>query len=170
MTEAQELADLRKRVTDLESRVRKLENPGTPEPPSTDGEGAIAGTVRYSGELTAPEQLRWTITLDAETARLLPREKVAEVFNALSSPVRLVILRELIAGPAAPKQLQEHLGYSSPGPLYHHLKPLQSAGIIERDGGGRYHVPAPGVVPLLVLLASAGDVAGEFRGSTGHDR
>ncbi|MBV7292719.1 ArsR/SmtB family transcription factor [Corynebacterium sp. TAE3-ERU16] len=170
MTEAQELADLGKRVTDLESRVRRLENPGPPEPPSTDGQGAITGTVRYSGELTAPEQLRWAITLEAEAARLLPGEKIAEIFTALSSPVRLVMLRELIAGPAAPKQLQELLGYSSPGPLYHHLKPLQSAGIIERDGDGRYHVPAPGVVPLLVLLASAGDVAGEFRGASAHDR
>ncbi|MBI8999473.1 winged helix-turn-helix domain-containing protein [Corynebacterium sp. CCM 9185] len=170
MTEAQELADLRKRVTDLESRVRILENPGTPEPPLTDGDGAITGTVRYSGELTAPRQLRWTITLDAETARSVPSDGIAEVLAAVSSPVRLIILRELLVEPASARQLQELLGYSSPGPLYHHLKPLQSAGIVARDGDGKYQIPGPRVVPLLILLAAAGDVAGEFRDGTVPDQ
>ncbi|MBI8990056.1 serine hydrolase [Corynebacterium meridianum] len=166
MTEAQELADLRRRVTDLESRVRKLENPGTPEAPPTDGEGAISGTVRYSGELTVPDQLRWTITLDADAARVLPRDRIADILTAVSSPARIHILQELLAGPATSKKLQEILGYSSPGPLYHHLKPLQAAGIVERDTDGRNHIPASRVVPLLILMATAGDIAGEFNVTT----
>ncbi|MCK7637529.1 winged helix-turn-helix domain-containing protein [Corynebacterium sp. P7202] len=164
MTEAQELADLRRRVTDLESRVRKLEDPGTPEPSTPGGEGAITGSIRYGGELTAPDSLRWTITLDADTARLLPRQKVAETLTAVSSPARMHILQELLTGPATSKELQELLGYSSPGPLYHHLKPLHAAGIVERDADGRNRIPAPRVVPVLVMMAVAGDIAGELGG------
>ena len=116
MTEAQELADLRRRVTDLELRVRKLENPGTPEPPHTDRECAITGTVRQGGELTASDQLRWTITLDAYTGRTLPRDRIAEILTAVSNPARIHILQKLPTGPATSKKLQEPLGYSSSGP------------------------------------------------------
>ncbi|MEZ2189854.1 helix-turn-helix domain-containing protein [Corynebacterium sp. CCM 9204] len=174
MTEAQELADLRKRVTDLESRVRKLEHPEVPGQSQNHADeseaGAITGTIHYSGELTAPRQLRWTITLDADTVRSVPSDGITEVLAAVSSPVRLIILRELLVEPASARQLQELLGYSSPGPLYHHLKPLQSAGIVARDGDGKYQIPGPGVVPLLILLAAAGDVAGELDTGMGKRR
>ena len=63
-------------------------------------------------------------------------------------------------GPASVAELQEAVGGSSAGQVYHHLSTLAAAGVAEAVGGGRHRVPPTAVVPLLVGLLAAADVGG----------
>ena len=85
-------------------------------------------------------------------------EQLAELFAALGSPARLLIVRALLDGPLSAQQLQERLGVGSPGQLYHHLKALLAAGVIEQRERSLYNVPPRNVVPLLAALAIAVDI------------
>ena len=83
---------------------------------------------------------------------------IASVLGSLGSPARLALLTTLVAGPRSRPELQDALGESSTGQLYHHLRDLQAAGLIHQPKRGRYEIAAHTVVPLLTILAAAGDV------------
>ncbi len=153
-----ELEELRERLAALEARVAALEAPAAP-----GGRGAPAddaGSVRYSGTVRLAGEVRWTIELGAEDVLALPPAAVVRVLAALGHPVRLAVVRRLLRGPASVAQLQEAVGGSSAGQVYHHLSTLAAAGVAEAVGGGRPGVPPTAVVPLLVGLLAAADVGG----------
>jgi len=88
----------------------------------------------------------------------------ATVLAALGHPVRIALVRRLLIGPVTAAALQETAELSSTGQLYHHLRSLTGARVVEQDGRGSYRVPPRAVVPALVLLLGAADVAGGLVG------
>lgn len=152
---ADRLAALERRVAALEGTAAAVERgPGEIDP----------GTVGYSGEVHLQGDVTWTITLDAKTALDLDDNPRLAVLAALGHPARAGIVRALLAaGPSTTTALQEAAGLASTGQLYHHLRSLTHCGLVEQDGRGSYRVAPRTVVPALVLLAAAADVAGQLR-------
>jgi len=156
------MTDLPERLAELERRVAALEAgaPAHRERPVPDG---AAGTVRYAGAVHLHGDVTWEIALDAATALDLPDEPRVAVLAALGHPARARIVRSLLAdGPRGTAALQEAAGLASTGQLYHHLRSLTHCGLVEQDGRGSYRVNGRAVVPALVLLTAAADVAGQL--------
>ncbi|ANY05200.1 ArsR/SmtB family transcription factor [Pseudonocardia sp. HH130630-07] len=154
------MPDADARLTDLERRVSALEEAAAV--PSAVPEATGAGIVRYSGEVALHGQIGWTIEYDAGAALALDDEPRTAVLAALGHPVRVRIVRSLLRGPRGTAELTEAAELASTGQLYHHLKALSHAGLVEQDGRGSYRVAPRSVVPALVLLTAAADVAGQL--------
>ena len=158
-TTTQRLDDLERRVTALEGAA--LEGAGAVP---VDEPAGDAGAVRYSGEVRLHGEATWTVALDARAALGLDDAPRLAVLAALGHPARAGIVRALLAGgPSAAADLQDAAGLASTGQLYHHLRALTHCGLVEQDGRGSYRVAARAVVPALVLLTAAADVAGQLR-------
>lgn len=150
------------RLAELERRVAALEA-ATPAPRPATADGS-AGTVSYAGEVHLQGDVTWTISLDAHTALDLDDEPRVTVLAALGHPARARIVRTLLAGgPSSATALQEAAGIASTGQLYHHLRALTHSGLVEQDGRASYRVAPRTVVPALVLLTAAADIAGQLR-------
>ncbi|MDD7941701.1 helix-turn-helix domain-containing protein [Actinomycetospora lutea] len=151
------------RLDALEARVAALEErAGGPAPVDP---GRETGEIGYHGDVRLQEDrgpVTWTIGYDAAATLGLATGPVAEVLAALGHPVRLALVRRLLAGPAGTGELVEAAELSSSGQLYHHLRTLTAARVVEQDGR-TYHVPDSGVVPVLVALLAAADLAGTLR-------
>ena len=153
-TEAR-LADLERRVRDLEGRTPTATT-GTAADPQTPGS---SGRVSYRGAVSLDGDIRWSIDYDAEATLTLDPTAVAAVLDALGNPARLAIVRTLLRGPAGAAELQDATGLSSTGRLYHHLRALSAARVVEQESRNRYRIAPEKVVPLLVLTVAAADVA-----------
>ncbi|RZL80979.1 MAG: ArsR family transcriptional regulator [Rhodococcus sp. (in: high G+C Gram-positive bacteria)] len=114
------------RLADLEARVHALESAATGEPPAPDA-GAI---------------------LD------LSPTAVSNASAALGHPTRLEIVRTLLRGPAGAAELQTAVGLTSPGQLYHHLRALSGARIVEQES--RNHYRMSGNTPCEYLSTAGG--------------
>jgi DNA-binding transcriptional ArsR family regulator len=147
--------DLAARVAALEERVAALEG-ARPEPDPT------AGSVRYAGEVALHGEISWSITMGAAATLALDDEPRVAVLAALGHPARTRIVRALLRGPSPTAELREAAGLASTGQLYHHLRTLTHCGLVEQDGRGSYRIGARTVVPALVLLTAAADVAGQL--------
>ncbi|MGV9301172.1 MULTISPECIES: ArsR/SmtB family transcription factor [Amycolatopsis] len=150
--------DLAERVAALERRMAALEGR-----PAESVPGGPQGIVGYQGELTDPE-LRWEIRLTTPAVLSLPDGPRAEVLAALANTDRIALVRLLARdGAQTGAALQEAAELSSPGRLYHHLKALTAAGLVEQDRRGSYRLKPTAAIPALVLLTAAADVAGQLR-------
>lgn len=115
---------------------------------------------RYSGGANGT-QVRW----EPQTrfvGQLLgdAGERPAKVLAALGHRQRLDILRSVLREPLTGPQLVDKLNMGSTGQLYHHLKALIGADLLQQEErGGAYAVPPKRALPLLLLLAAAGDLA-----------
>lgn len=158
--------DADRRLTDLEHRVAALEQRTVgPGPGGHGARGAAAtgaGIVRYSGEVALHGEIGWTVEYDAGATLALDDEPRTAVLAALGHPVRVRIVRGLLHGPRGTTELTEVAELASTGQLYHHLKALTHAGLVEQDGRGSYRIAPRAVVPALVLLTAAADVAGQL--------
>ncbi|GGP41618.1 transcriptional regulator [Saccharothrix coeruleofusca] len=154
--------DLLQRLVELEERVAALE--GGREV-ATSPEAGDGGAVGYRGRVTLAEgQVEWRIDLAQESVLALEDRPRVEVLAALAHPARVDIVRSLLDRGGQPAAaLQEAARLGSTGQLYHHLKALTSAGVVEQDKRGSYRLRAGAVVPVLVLLTAASDVAGQLR-------
>ncbi|GAA4006337.1 helix-turn-helix domain-containing protein [Allokutzneria multivorans] len=152
--------DLAARVAELELRVAALEGrAAAPEPVREDGGGLLA----YEGAVTLHHELAWKIRVQPEPLLGLPDGPRTEVIAALGSPVRVAVVRLLAAeGPQPAAALQAAAGLGSTGQLYHHLKALTGARIVEQDGRGSYRLRPQATVPVLIVLAAASDIAGQL--------
>ncbi|HSK58247.1 MAG TPA: helix-turn-helix domain-containing protein [Actinomycetospora sp.] len=156
--------DAEARLTALEERVAALEvaageRAGPEEPSGQAGEISYRGQVRLAD---GAGPVSWTIGYDAEASLALPAGPVTEVLAALGHPVRLALVRRLLTGPAGTGELVAAADLSSTGQLYHHLRTLTSARLVEQDGRS-YRVPATAVVPILVAVVAAADLGGALR-------
>ncbi|KQU06918.1 ArsR family transcriptional regulator [Rhodococcus sp. Leaf7] len=148
--------DLAERVAALEARVAALEGSGGEASPGTGGSISYAGDVHLSGDVS------WSIGYSPDGVLNLPPDRSVEVLAALGHPVRFAVVRALLHGPATATDLQSAVGLSSVGQLYHHLKTLTSARVVEQHGRGDYRLAPKTVVPALVLMLASADVAGEL--------
>lgn len=173
----QQIADLQARVAALEARFPPP-SANAAEPPSLpsgelaslghqhDGsplqEGTPQGELLYAGVLEVARkryqrQRRQPISAAFEA----PAQPLAQLFAALASPHRVILLRTLCQGPRSSQALQELLGMSSAGQLYHHLNELLAVGLIVQHGRRDYDI-APSQQPLICLvLALASDLMTE---------
>ena len=126
--------------------------------------------MSYGGEVSLDGRIRWNLTLAARSVLALPDASAARVLAAVAHPTRAAIARRLLAGPASVAELQEATGVESAGRLYHHLRSLVGGGAVEPAGANRYRIPASAVVPVLVLLLAAADLAGDLGRDDDPDR
>jgi len=151
---------LEKRLDALEARVADGEDPRLRDDfwalTELRRRAEDRSAVLFTGSVTLPagEHYEWQETVP--TAPMLDADltDVVGALSALAHPVRLQLLRGVLAGRHTVAELSEGLGTS--GQLYHHLRQLVAEGWLTASGRGLYAVPPERVVPLLALLAAAG--------------
>jgi ArsR family transcriptional regulator, arsenate/arsenite/antimonite-responsive transcriptional repressor len=150
------------RLADLERRVEALERGVTHD--GVPGRPGESGVVRYSGDVHLHGDVVWEMALDAGAALSLDDGPRVAVLAALGHPARARIVRSLLTdGAHSTAALQAAADLASTGQLYHHLRSLTHSGLVEQDGRGSYRIAPRAVVPALVLLSAAADVAGQLR-------
>ncbi len=111
-----------------------------------------------------PYELEWRISVEPGAVLALPDLPRIDVLAALGHQVRVTVVRLLATeGPQPAAALQAAAGLGSPGQLYHHLKSLTSAGVVEQDKRGSYRIRPAALIPTLVLLTASADIAGQLR-------
>lgn len=147
------------RLSELEARVAELEGG---ESKQVDSEASTGGVVTYRGEVHLHGNVNWDIGYSPDGILEFSTGRTAEVLAALGHPIRIQIVRRLLRGPANASDLQDAVGLGSTGQVYHHLKALGSANIVEQHSRGEYRIGAKKVVPLLVSMLAAADISGEL--------
>jgi DNA-binding transcriptional ArsR family regulator len=172
--------DFDQRIEDLERRVGALESgprPGGAAQLTPQGDlariedlrrrqgpryvrGEARGAVTYSGALALGDrESLWAREHGVPEILDLDPARLARVLAALGHPVRLKLAYSLVEKPRTSQELQEVIGSASAGQLYHHLKEMIAAGVVAQEGRSRYLVTGERIVPLLAILAAAGDLA-----------
>lgn len=162
------MSDVEQRLAALEGRVDRLERGPAPESgPAGDPLWALrglrerlpdgAGAVLFTGTVPLPggERCEWQWGVGTDAILQADWAELAPALAALAHPIRLALLREVLAGTTAAAELQERAELATTGQLYHHLRQLVGAGWLRQSARGRYAVPPERVVPLLVVLAAA---------------
>ncbi len=168
--------DLAARVTALERRLDAADSV-TPAPPprspddaeatpdpetfwALDGLRSRAGqhsAVMFIGAVSLPDAqtYQWQQAADADALLEADWDSAAGPLSALGHPVRLAVLRQVLAGRRTTAEIGALERIGTTGQLYHHLRQLTAAGWLRSVGRGRYQVPATRVVPLLVILTAS---------------
>jgi hypothetical protein len=136
---------------------------GRSGPPFEDG--GVSGSVLFAGTATTPatgaraEAGQGTVVWQEEhpVPALLAGgwSDAAGALAALGHPVRLELIRRLLAGAHTTHELAEIPDLGTSGQLYHHLRELQAAGLVVQRRRNDYAVPADRIIPCLVLVAAA---------------
>ena len=177
----EQVAVLRDRLTALEEQMTSAVSTGASttsfqargfvSPPdseaSTSQAGTIQGTLSYAGAIQLTGRpFQFQQRLPVQTLFEAAPEQLAQIFAALSSPHRVIILRTLCERACTAQQLQEVLEMGSAGQLYHHLKELVAAGLItQRERSSAYTIEPAKVIPICTALMVAFSLATFFRGS-----
>ncbi|WP_342774583.1 ATP-binding protein [Paenibacillus piri] len=167
-----ELNALKSRVEALEQLVRKAA--GAEEKPVIPGgtERTVEETVLPSGSAEACAiYFSGYYRSGDQTVRCQPQErrsdellglsggKAAKVLAALGHKQRLDLLLEVWNEPLTGAELVERLNMGTTGQLYHHLKALTGADLLQQEErGGRYTIPAHRRFPILLLMAAIADL------------
>lgn len=115
-----------------------------------------ADTVIFGGTLTQPEgQLAWQWDVPTADVRDQDWESAAAVLDALSHPVRLRLLQRVLNGTATTAELAADETLGTTGQLHHHLRALVAAGWLTSTGRGRWGIPPPRMIPLLIVIVAA---------------
>lgn len=181
MTE--ERGDVRPRLAALEERVKRLERQHAtedatparhlaPAPPGEDfwalevlrqrsgapfEDGDVAGSLVFAGVASAPGtgKVIWQEEHPLPAVLADGWADAAGALSALGHPVRLELIRRLLAGAHTTNELAEIPDLGTSGQLYHHLRELQAAGLVVQRRRNDYAVPADRVILCLVLVAAA---------------
>src|SRR5690606_30225581 len=146
---------IEERVAALEARVAALEG----RAPETGGDAEESGRLVYGGHARFGGY-RWSWEMARPPGWLVEQSPgpLAAVLAAAGHPARLRVLQLLVRGPRPIAELQTELSPASQGQLYHHLKTLGAAGLIEQPERGVYRVPPHAIFPVLAMIAAATDV------------
>jgi len=114
------------------------------------------GAVLYTGIVDLPtgEHYEWQYGTAVEELLGSDWSELVGAIGALAHPVRLLLLRRILAGRRSAAELSAEEGLGTTGQIYHHLRQLVSAGWL-RSSAGHYTVPGERVVPLFVILSGA---------------
>ena len=158
------MTELEDRVAALEEAVRRLTtgpaadpDAGVPDLWLVDGlrERHPGGAVAFGGTVAVGTgDMTWQWGADAETLRESDWSSAAGVFDALGHPVRLRLLQRVLNGTVTTGDLALDDALGTTGQLHHHLRALVAAGWLQSVGRGTWAVPAPRVVPLLVVVSA----------------
>ncbi|MEV4638492.1 ArsR family transcriptional regulator [Actinoplanes sp. NPDC049548] len=165
---------LERRVTELERRFAELiskEGGGGPVPERQRPPDVFwaleglrerigddnAGAVLFTGAVNLPtgEHYEWQYGTAVDDMFEADWSDWAGTLGALGHPVRLLLLRRVLAGARTATELVADEALGTTGQLYHHLRQLVSAGWLRSSARGQYAVPGDRVVPLLVVLSGA---------------
>ena len=151
------LASVEQRLAELESRDRRADSesaapgPAAPAPaaPGCDPETfwALTGLKARAGG--------HSMVLFTGSVTLPGWDTAADPLTALGHPVRLNILRAVLAGQHVTAEIASTGGLGTTGQLYHHLRQLQAAGWLRPAGRGRYEIPPARIIPLLAIVTAA---------------
>jgi len=119
--------------------------------------GGTPGAVLYTGTVTLPtgEHYDWQYGHTVDDLLDTDWTGYADTLTAIAHPVRLLLVRHILAGTRTVAALAEVDGLGTTGQLYHHLRQLVSAGWLRTSTRGQYAVPPERVVPLLIVLSGA---------------
>ncbi|MEV6595281.1 ArsR family transcriptional regulator [Actinoplanes sp. NPDC051346] len=114
-----------------------------------------AGAVLFTGTVNLPTGEHYDWQLGTAVADMLGADwsDWATTLGALGHPVRLLLLRRVLAGTRTATELATDDALGTTGQIYHHLRQLVSAGWLHSSARGQYAVPGERVVPLLVVLS-----------------
>jgi hypothetical protein len=136
---------------------------GRSGPPFEDS--GVSGSVLLAGTATTPgtgsraEAGQGTVVWQEEhpLPALLASGwgDAAGALAALGHPVRLELIRRMLAGAHTTHELAEIPDLGTTGQLYHHLRELQAAGLVVQRRRNDYAVPSDRIIPCLVLVAAA---------------
>ncbi|MGV0345320.1 ArsR/SmtB family transcription factor [Corynebacterium coyleae] len=148
---------LEARLTAIEARIDALERASLPQSPEFHADGNHDGSVSFTGDIALPTGT-YTYTWARPTAWITdqPWDDAMDRIAALAHPVRGAILRHLLAAPASVTELVESELVSSTGTAYHHLKELQAAGWVRKQGG-MFEIPPARVIPLMAIVIAGED-------------
>ncbi len=158
------MADLEARVAALEDALALL----TRAPAPTTQDEALdlwlvdavrarhpGGAVAFGGTVAVGKgEVVWQWGTDAELLREADWSSAAGVLDALAHPVRLRLLQRVLNGTVTTADLALDDAMGTTGQLHHHLRALVAAGWLQSVGRGTWTIPAPRVVPLLVVVSA----------------
>lgn len=133
----------------VEQRARGRPEAGHGEP---IGQIAIRGHVRAGGTRTV-----WAGERDVEGLLALPAGQVARALAGLAHPARIAIWRALLPEARDSRALLAAAGLNTTGQLYHHLRAMESAGLLERRGRNLW--ARRGVAAVLLALAAVAELS-----------
>ena len=167
------MQSLESQVAELGRRLERVETGGSGDAHPAQAPGARSddlsllerlrtrpgGAIAYAGAAKLGDRdCLWIMEHAVPDVLELDPDTLARVLAALGHPARLALLRALAEAPRSSQQLQEALGVSSPGQLYHHLKELLATGLVRQVRRSHYEVADHQVVPLLTVLAAVSDL------------
>lgn len=152
-------------MTALEDALARLGRPPDAATPAAAGldlwlvdnlhERVPGGAVAFGGTVAVGEgEVVWQWGSDAETLRGQDWTSAAGVLDALAHPVRLRLLQRVLNGTVTTADLADDDALGTTGQLHHHLRALVAAGWLQSVGRGTWTIPAPRVVPLLVVVSA----------------
>lgn len=120
-------------------------------PETAEGAVMLVGSVRLpgGGDVVWQQAVGTDGLIDTEWTAQAP------TLAALGHPVRVELLRQILAGTHTTAELAALDDLGTTGQLHHHLRQLVAAGWVRQSGRGSYEVPAARVVPLLAVIAGA---------------
>lgn len=80
-------------------------------------------------------------------------ERIAKLCNAMANPRRVAMLKAIFTGAGSYAQLADTLGLKA-GPLYHHVRELRLAGLLELARRDTYRLTQYGKYALLLACLS----------------
>lgn len=124
-------------------------------------EESLFTSISYRGTITTDEGRRkWRPASKTLGEVLAPDSgSLANILSSLGHKQRIEIIKSLLQEPKNAAELVKELGMGTTGQLYHHMKPLLHASIIEqKERGGSYSIAGDKILPILLQLAGAAEM------------
>jgi len=135
----------------------QLENAGN----SAHSTGAISYVGVFASGNRQSTWIRHLVNTD-DLLKLIEDNTAQKLLACIGNNDRLKILLAILRKPMTVAQLVSECGYNSTGQVYHHLKPLIAADIVEEGanelGKGHYVVKPHRVQGIIMLLAGISDI------------
>ncbi|MDO5499436.1 MAG: winged helix-turn-helix domain-containing protein [Propionibacteriaceae bacterium] len=115
----------------------------------------ISGEDPVPAQESARQGIDWQFGRSVDDLMDHAWSDTATPLAALGHPVRLELLKRVLSGTTATRELAETEGLGTSGQLHHHLRALVAAGWLRQRQRGDYEVPGQRVIPLMAILVAA---------------